>query len=155
MKKILILLLTVITTTTFAQSYKITPSKIVSWTSYTCSGILWGAREAFHADATVFERKFNVSEYSFFGSKQWERNYVNNRYRAADGRINPHKPEILGNFGRDYWHTSSWVAGTFVIGSTFTIGCSKQKTKHKLIDLAIGIGLATASANLTYKYLRQ
>lgn len=134
--------------------YKITTKKILTWSAFGIAGSIYGAREAYHANPYCFEQKWRVGEYSFWGSKQWERNYIGNRYTNESGFPNKHKTEIFGNFGRDYWHTSGYVSGTLVVGSTFTIGMSKQKIKHKLLDLLIGSSCFIISSNLTFKHFR-
>lgn len=110
-------------------------------------------REAYHADPYIFEKKWRVDEYSFWGSKQWERKYVGNRY-LTDGVPNKMKSQMFGNFGRDFWHSSGYTSGLFVIGGTFTIGNSKQKTGHKLIDMGIGSLMFLGFSKLTYNLLR-
>lgn len=155
MKQLTIILFIIFPIVSYAQRYKVTWNKVGTWTAMGVSGAMWGAREAYHADSRVFEKKFKVGEYSFWGSQQWQRNYVNNRYYAIDGRINPHKPEIFGNFGRDYWHTSSWLNMGITKVADFSIGNSKQPFKHKFLDLAIGTTISIITANLTYKLLRK
>jgi len=138
-----------------AQTYKITWKKAGAWSAYTTAGMLWGGREAYHADACVFEKAWGVDKYSFFGSSQWERNYLSNRYKNLNGEINLHKDEVFGNFGRDYWHTAGYSTVALSLGATFIIGNSKQKLKHKLIDLLIGSTCFMLSSNLTYKLLKK
>jgi len=130
--------------------YKITIPKIIAWSTFVKGGMVYGARETYHADTRIFEKKWGVDPYSFWGSKQWERNYVGNRYH-----INAiHKDEMFGNFGRDFWHTSGYVSGGFVLTGTFIIGSSKQKVTHKIIDLGIGSFLFLISSSLTNKLLK-
>lgn len=129
--------------------------KATGWVVMGFAGSIWGAREAFYADERVFERKWGVDPYSFFGSHQWERKYKGNRYLNSDGTVNPIKTQLFGNFGRDYWHTSKylvWGAGTVFM---FERGLSKQKFWHKVIDIAVGGVLFSASSNLTYQILRK
>lgn len=132
--------------------YKITTIKVVSWVGMTVAGTLWGGREAYYADNTVFERHFGVGKYNFGGSHEWERKYVHNRYN--DGK-NKQKTQLFGNFGSDYWHTSKYVV--FAIGTTFTFNrsASKQQIKYRLIDVIIGGILYSAASNLTYNCLRK
>lgn len=61
---------------------------------------------------------------------------------------------MFGNFGRDFWHSSGYTSGLFVIGGTFTIGSSKQKFTHKLIDMSIGSLVFLGFSKLTYNLLR-
>lgn len=133
---------------TLQAQYKITTKKIITWASFSVAGSVYGAREAYHANPYCFEQKWGVNKYSFFGSRQWERNYVGNRYHSNA----IHKDEMFGNFGRDFWHTSGYVSGGLVLGGTFIIGGSKQKNKYKLLDLLIGSICFTLSSSLTFKY---
>lgn len=132
------------------EAYKVTPAKVGIWLGYGVAGSMWGAREAFHADPTVFERRWNVGEKSFFGSQSWQRQYEGNTY--FDGAR--HKPEAFNTF-RDYWHFSGTFSRTIWLGGTFTLGASKQRLKHRLIDLGIGLAVSAISGNLTYKYFRR
>lgn len=135
--------------------YVVTLPKVLVWTGFAVGGALWAGREAYHADPFVFEKKFGVGPYSFFGSRQWERNYEGNRYLNSDGQPNPHKTEIIGNFGRDYWHTAQVAAGAFVLSGTFIIGASDQKIGHKALDMFGGLVAFLVTSNLTYTWLRK
>lgn len=148
--KLLILIVCIVVSLNLNAQYKITTKKILIWTSFSIAGSIYGAREAYHANPLCFEQKWGVDEYSFFGSKQWERNYVGNRYYPNA----IHKDELFGNFGRDFWHTSGYVSGGLVIGGTFIIGDSKQKFKHKVFDILIGSLCAIGASNLTFKYFQ-
>lgn len=148
--KLLILIVCIVVSLNLNAQYKITTKKILIWTSFSIAGSIYGAREAYHANPLCFEQKWGVDEYSFFGSKQWERNYVGNRYYPNA----IHKDELFGNFGRDFWHTSRYVSGGLVIGGTFIIGDSKQKFKHKVFDILIGSLCAIGASNLTFKYFQ-
>jgi hypothetical protein len=117
------------------------------WIGYAAAGVLHGGREAYHAEATVFEKRFNARPQSFFGSEQWKRNYFD---RDPD---NGHKPNIW-NPVRDYYHFSGFTTKTVWIGGAFTIGMSKQPMKYKLLDLLIGTLITSGSASLTYNILR-
>jgi hypothetical protein len=134
--------------------YRITWGKVGLWSGMGVAGAMWGARETYRADPSVFERRWGVDEYSFFGSKAWERNYQGNRYRNADGGTNPHKPE-WGNTYRDYWHFSGFYSRAITVGAAFTIGAGKQKLKYKLLDMLIGSAVSSTSGWATYKYLRR
>ena len=155
MKTITVILLVATSHFLNAQRYHISLNKALDWGTMAIAGSLHGAREAFHADPTVFERKWHSGPYSFFGSHQWERNYETNRYRSPDGTINEHKSEVFGNFGRDYWHTSDKLilvgTGYFCISRAG----SKQSWKHKALDLIIGSTVLSVSSWLTYKYFRR
>ena len=121
--------------------------KRVVWISYFAAGVLHGGREAYHAEPTVFEKRFNAAPLSFFGSEQWKRQYYN---RDPE---NGHKPNIWNPI-RDYYHFSGAATKAIWIGGAFTIGMSKQPMKYKLIDLLIGALITSGSASLTYNLLR-
>lgn len=118
------------------------------WGAYAVAGILHGGREAYHAEPTVFEKRFNAAPLSFFGSEQWKRQYYN-----RDPETQAHKPNALNGF-RDYWHFSGASTKYILIGGAFTIGMSKQPLKYRLIDLLIGAVITSGSASLTYNILR-
>ena len=117
------------------------------WISYAVSGILHGGREAYHAEPTVFEKRFNAAPLSFFGSEQWKRNYFD---RDPD---NGHKPNLF-NPVRDYYHFAGAATKTVWIGGAFAIGMSKQPLKYKIADLLIGALITSGTASLTYTLLR-
>lgn len=119
------------------------------WAVVFTSGILHGMRESYYADPTCFERKWGVSPTSFFGSEAWRRNYW------CKDPNNGHKPEYLGNVGRDFWHTSGFAQKTLLVGGTFAIGArKKQPLKIRLLNLAIAIGAQSLAANLAYNHYR-
>lgn len=136
-----------------AQKYRVTWGKVATWAGFGVSGSVWGAREAYHADLKVFEKKWGVSPYSFFGSKAWERQYKTNRYYTPDGQVNPHKPEFFNTI-RDFWHSSGVLSRSGTVCVTFIIGGSKQPLKHRLLDMAIGSAVGVVSASVTYGALR-
>jgi len=144
------------------------------------AGVAKGGLEAQYADLGVFQNKFkSIGPYDFGGTNEWERNYVGNRYLREDGTINPHKSEILGNFGRDYRHTATDVyVVTFGLSTTFTctqegirIGTDYYRTGSKflgirlgkrskkwvpvLVKLTINNTIRSGTENLTYKWLRK
>lgn len=118
------------------------------WIGYAVAGILHGGREAYHAEPTVFEKRFNAAPLSFWGSEQWKRQYFN-----RDPETQAHKPNALNGF-RDYWHFSGASTKYILIGGAFTIGASKQPTKYKIIDTLIAFAGFSATASLTYTLLR-
>jgi len=118
------------------------------WIAYAMAGILHGGREAYHAESTVFEKRFNAAPLSFFGSQQWKRQYYN-----RDPETQAHKPNALNGF-RDYWHFSGASTKYILIGGAFTIGASEQPTKYKIIDTLIAFAGFSVSASLTYTLLR-
>ncbi len=117
------------------------------WGGYLVAGILHGGREAYHAEPTVFEKRFGVSSTSWFGSEQWRRNYVD---------LDPskkHKPNVFNTF-RDYYHFSSTAHTTILVSGAVIIGTGKQPIKYKVLDTLIAIGIRSAAASLTYNVLR-
>ena len=117
------------------------------WGGYLVAGVLHGGREAYHAESTVFEKRFGVSSTSWFGSEQWRRNYED---------LDPskkHKPNVFNTF-RDYYHFSSTAQTTILVSGAVIIGTSKQPVKYKVVDTLIAIGLRSAAALLTYNLLR-
>ena len=116
-------------------------------------GILQGGREAFHADPKVFDR-LGAKEYGFFGSQQWQRKYEGNRYLNETGSVNRMKSQILGNFGRDYWHTSKYAVPVLYCSGVFLIADDKTKFKKKVLNLLVCGAVSSVCANLTYKGLR-
>ena len=121
--------------------------KRIVWASYIVAGVLHGGREAYHAEPTVFEKRFGVSETSFFGSKQWVRQYQDSNPEL------PHKNNLFNGF-RDYWHFSGATTKYLLIGGAFTIGHSKQPLKYKILDTLLGFAGFSLTANLTYNILR-
>ena len=75
---------------------------ILSYISLMFSGILWGAREAVHADRGIFHYLFkNIEDISFFGKKQW---LMKDKY---DNRV---ISQLLDWFPiNDYWHSSHYI----------------------------------------------
>lgn len=118
------------------------------WGWFAINGIIWGSREAYHADPKIFETRWGAGETSFWGSEAWKRNYWNNDPSAG------HKPEWAGNFGRDFWHTSSYVSKSGFYTCSFLIGSRKQPLKYRVANLLIGIAVQSAFINLTYNGLR-
>jgi len=137
----------------FFDGYKVKPGKMVAWAGYAAAGAWHGMREAYHADNFVFEKKFGVDPYSFWGSQAWQRNYEGNRYQTADGGINEHKPEYLNTF-RDVWHFSNQNHNLLLVGCTFGLATGKQKWQHKALDVLIGMGVRSVTAWATYNWLR-
>lgn len=118
------------------------------WISYAVAGILHGGREAYHAEPTVFEKRFNAASLSFFGSEQWKRQYYN-----RDHENMPHKPNIW-NPVRDYYHFAGAATKGIWIGGAFAIGMTEQPVKYRVIDLLIGAAITSVTASATYNLLR-
>lgn len=122
---------------------------VATWVAYAISGIAHGAGEAYHADPTVFEKRFGASDRSFWGSEAWVRNYEGN------DPANPHKHEFFGNVGRDFWHTANIADFVPAVSCSFIIGARKQPMKYRVINLLIGVGARTLFSTVTYASLRQ
>jgi hypothetical protein len=118
------------------------------WIAYAVAGVLHGGREAYHAESTVFEKRFNAAPLSFFGSEQWKRQYFD-----RDPENMPHKPEIW-NSARDYWHFSHTAGATLWVSGAFILGASKQPLKYRLLDGVIAGIITSAFASTTYELLR-
>jgi hypothetical protein len=118
------------------------------WIGYAVAGIMHGGREAYHAEPTVFEKRFNAAPLSFWGSEQWKRQYFN-----RDPENQAHKPEIF-NSVRDYWHFSHTAGSTLWVSGAFVLGYSKQPLKYRLLDAAIAGIITSAFASTTYELLR-
>lgn len=118
------------------------------WISYAVAGILHGGREAYHAEPTVFEKRFNAAPLSFFGSEQWKRQYYN-----RDPENMPHKPNVL-NPVRDYYHFAGAATKGIWIGGAFAIWATEQPVKYRVIDLLIGAAITSVTASATYNLLR-
>lgn len=128
-------------------TYKADKALVKSLPFYAVSGIIWGAREAYHADNRIFEKKFGADELSFWGSKAWLRNYYGNNVN------NGHRPEWL-NSTRDFWHFSGLtfkVTFFFSISKTYS---SDKKPVHKVIDTIIGASASSMFSFVTYEILR-
>lgn len=118
------------------------------WGAYAVAGILHGGREAYHAEPTIFEKRFNAAPLSFFGSEQWKRQYYN-----RDPENMPHKPNIW-NPVRDYYHFAGAATKGIWIGGAFAIGMTEQPVKYRVIDLLIGAAITSVTASATYNLLR-
>jgi hypothetical protein len=102
------------------------------------SGLGRGTINALRKDPGSLQRYLGVGDYDWGGGNDWERNYENNRYRNEDGSYNTHKSEILGNFGRDAWHTademSKWGdrfgSACFIVGSAIEV-CKVANQPYK------------------------
>ncbi len=125
-------------------------------------GVAKGTLEALHADPKAVQNKFKLDPYQFGGSEDWQRNYKTNRYRDSEGNINPHKSELLGNFGRDMHHTAGDISkfssrvgfGTFAIGAYIDLKTFKKKPLAVIAKGVIIWGISSMTEKLTYNYLR-
>lgn len=135
---------------TWKQEYKssLTRRTYLTWGMFATAGIMWGAREAYHAEPTVFERRFNAGKTSWWGSEQWKRNYWGNN------PDNGHKPEYFGNVGRDMWHTFGAGSKLLIMGGTVTIGTGKAPRWTKIVNGLAGVTIQSIAASITYNALR-
>lgn len=122
--------------------------QLSTWGVFVASGMMHGAREAYHAQPTVFETRFDVGSESFWGSEAWKRNYVDNDPDKA------HKHEYFGNVGRDVWHTFGFASNALLFSGTFIIGARKQPIKYRVANALLGWGARSLAASLTYNALR-
>lgn len=122
--------------------------QITLWAAYAISGIAHGSREAYHAEPTVFESRFGAGQTSFWGSKAWVRNYIDNNPE------NPHKKELIGNFGRDFWHTANIVDFVPTVTVSVIIGARKIPVKYRVANVIAGVAVRTVFSFITYNSLR-
>lgn len=118
------------------------------WGIFALSGVAHGMREAYHADPYIFEDSWNANPDGFWGSDAWKRNYHNNDPKQG------HKAEYFANFGRDVWHTADEVDVFGLSLSSIGTGMRKQPWKYRLANFAIGMGIRTLFARVTYETLR-
>lgn len=119
-----------------------------TWFAYAGAGVAHGMREAYHADPYVFENRWGVGSESFFGADAWKRNYYGNNPENA------HKSELIGNVGRDVWHTAGATSKVVMFSATFGIAVRKHPIKYKILNALIGYGIQSAFASMTYSSLR-
>lgn len=143
------------------KDFKPTKLEMVSLGLGIADGVSRGILEALHANPKALETKFNLNPYQFGGSQDWQRNYYTNRYRNSDGSINKHKPEYLGNFGRDAWHTFGDISKISGRLETLSFGVSATiqfKNKKKVLPIVLkGLLIYSVSSlteRITYNYLR-
>lgn len=127
--------------------YKITKETLIASGVAVVTGTMWGAREAYHADPNVFEKKFGVSNESFLGSDAWKRNYYNNDPN------NKHKPDVF-NFTRDFWHFSGLTSRAGYVTQSYIVFKSDKKLKYRIYDMLISSAVSSLTAFTTYKILR-
>jgi hypothetical protein len=122
--------------------------QFVVWGLFAATGVVHGMQQAYHADPYVFERKWGASEYGWWGSESWVRNYHGN------DPDKPHKTELFGNFGRDVWHTTDrvhTVSLSLAISGTAT---RKHPIKYRIANAIIGMAVRSLFSNITYETLR-
>lgn len=107
------------------------------------AGLLHGGREAFHADAKVFEAQFGVLPLSFFGSQSWLRKY---RGREVSGGIRA----FVTPFS-DFWHLAAWLGKAALVWAAVL---GMLSGVHFLIVAAAVYGIQSFAASVSYKWLR-
>lgn len=115
------------------------------WSMMAGAGVSRGIAEKYHADPYIFEKRNGVNSNSFWGSDSPKRNY------NPDGS---HKTQIIGNFGRDVYHTSLDVSIGFIAISTLSIGFRKHPRKFKLANFLIAMAIQSGAQALTYEIVR-
>lgn len=107
---------------------------VVGWGMAAGGGYVMGLREAFHADPTLFERRWGKSPTSFWGSEGWRRKYHD--YDVEQGM----KSQLFGNVGRDFWHTADKVQRTgLVLGITLPMVQAKRPLRQRLFNAGISM----------------
>lgn len=128
------------------KTYKpFTPKKIVCHSLALVAGVAHGVGEAFHAEPTIFETRWGVSDRSFWGSEQWARQYY------PSGK---HRPDAW-NFTRDAHHMQNAVKKPIWIGCSFALALGRQPPKYKILDLIISTAISTAATATTYAIVRK
>jgi len=128
---------------------------IVAALLFLIDGVSRGVLEALHADGKVLEKKFKLDSFAFGGSQDWQRNYIGNRHKTDDGSINRHKPEWLGNFGRDAWHTFGDISKfSGRIGLVLLLIFASFNIVVLVKIVAVWL-LGSLSEKITYDYLRK
>lgn len=128
-------------------SYKFSGQKAAGLGLAFVGGIGTGFNHAYHADSRIFEKKWNVSPTSFFGSQAWLRNYRN---------LDVDQGHKWGpNVHRDIWHFSSAVSTWGKISATVVITAGeKRHWTHYVLDALIVAAAYGLGSHLTYNYLR-
>ena len=123
--------------------------QFVIWSMFALSGTADGMLQAYHANPLCFQQSWRgVKEISFFGKRQDLLGYNNND--PAQGR----KTEILGNVGRDFWHTWSWGFQVSLGVGSFAHGARHQPIKYRVANFALGMAVHSLFANFAYHSLR-
>lgn len=119
------------------------------WSIFGLAGTMDGMIQAFHRNPLCFEKNWRgVKKISFFGSRQDLLNYNNND--PAQG----HKTEILGNFGRDFWHTWNFGFQMSFGGGSAAQSARHQPWKYKIANYAIAMVIHSAFAKFAYHSLQ-
>jgi len=106
------------------------------------------AHEAIYADATILEKRFGFSKYSWGGSNAWESKYPGGKYEEGE---HPILWKDKTNLFREAKKSTAFLGryGAIVVA----INISRKEKVHWL-DYVINSALYTGSALVTYNYLR-
>lgn len=130
------------------------PSKFIGWGVLAIAGAVDGMVEGYEFDGRKsFERKFEVSPNSFWGSQSWRRAYVGgdpqNGYKSK-------KAQIFG--ANDFYHVADDVRklGYITGGITVAIGGKQTNSKwwHYAADFAIGFAISGLAKQQAMEWVR-
>ena len=121
-----------------SAQYRITRGKIAGWSALAVAGFADGAVEGFEFDGRrSFERKYNVSETGYFGTRSWERAYqTRNLYTRYFGAW-------------DFYHHADDVRKVGYISGGITIGISGAKNNSKWWHYAVDFGASLAISGMS------
>ena len=123
--------------------------RILNWSLCIFSGISWGIHEAVYADASILEKRFGFSKYSWGGSEAWQSKYPGGRhYDGAKPVLWKDKTNIF----REAKKTTAYL-GRYPF---YTVGISiTMNRKRHWLDYIMASGLYTLSSLATYNILRE
>lgn len=121
------------------------------------AGLLHGFREAQHADADIFEERFEVEAVSFFGSESWLMKYEG---QDAKNKIIP-----FHTWKSDFWHLGRIISKVLLMWAVWAALCIegsfcrrqwKLKTENYywLLLMAAVFVLESSAAWASYTWLR-
>lgn len=120
------------------------------------AGIANGASEAYEADRHIFEKRWGVSEQSWWGSKSWKRKYKN--YDLGDERAAFWQSKGALSVFTDFDHFSEGMQAVSLSGGFLIIGLNGGKRKYKWwvhgSRFLTGFVGYTLSSSITYNLLR-
>lgn len=136
------------------NNYKFTRGKLIGVTTLAFAGIFDGLIKGYEMDGRrAFQRKYNVSKYSWAGEYSWKRVYVNND--PMQGFKSPfHK--WFGAF--DFYHTVDDLSKVTYMGGSFTLGfagvLTNQSIKHAGIDFATSFIVSSLTKSIALAWIR-
>jgi hypothetical protein len=120
---------------------------VVGYAAAGVGGYTMGLREAFHADPTIFERRWGKAPTSFWGSEGWRRKYHDND--PTKGK----KSELLGNANRDFWHLADKVQrGGLVLGLTIPLIQTKRPLGARLANAGVSMLIYSFAYSRGYNF---